>query len=363
MLIILLSISVQSFPPSSFHSGRDHVFVPSQYQGPFGEEGKFFHSKLILITPDYVGMSSLPQESQYNTIPPAQFPIVLPQTQPSSPNLRRTSSREAKVAFKSPSMRDRTPIRHHRSSLPRDRSITRQDAVLAYVSNQQNQPGLQRQQQQGQQAPVLASHTEPDASMMFNPNYSLQPSEPYVPQNLYYQSSPPLHHIDSHYMAQSHIFGSDPSRMQYYPLQSSSTHTSTSTGPAYSPQESLYAPPSLSSNIQHSRPAQASVGSQMIQSSLPIPAPLESSREEFRGSAARPKPQCFEHACNGREFSTFSNLLRHQRERSGNASKSVCPHCGTEFTRTTARNGHLTSGKCRGKSDHGQSASGSDTGN
>ena len=315
------------------------------------------------MTPDYVGLSSLPQGSQYNTIAPAQFPIDLAQRQSSSPNLRRTSSREAKVAFKSPSMRDRTPIRHHRSSLPRDRSITRQDAVLAYVSNQQNQPGLQRQQQQGQQAPVLASHTAPNASMMFNPNYSLQPSEPYVPQNLYYHSSPPLQHNDSHYMAQSHIFGSDPSRMQYYPLQSSSTHTSTSTGPAFSPQESLYVPPSLPSNTQHSRSAQASVGSQMIQSSLPTPAPLESSREEFRGSAARPKPQCFEHGCNGREFSTFSNLLRHQRERSGNASKSVCPHCGTEFTRTTARNGHLTSGKCKGKSDHGQSASGSDTGN
>lgn len=31
----------------------------------------------------------------------------------------------------------------------------------------------------------------------------------------------------------------------------------------------------------------------------------------------RPKPQCWEHGCNGRQFSTFSNLLRHQREKSG----------------------------------------------
>ncbi|MCJ1350992.1 MAG: hypothetical protein MMC33_000974 [Icmadophila ericetorum] len=61
----------------------------------------------------------------------------------------------------------------------------------------------------------------------------------------------------------------------------------------------------------------------------------------------REKPQCFEHGCNGREFSTFSNLLRHQREKSGTAAKSYCPHCGAEFTRTTARNGHMEHGKCK----------------
>ena len=60
----------------------------------------------------------------------------------------------------------------------------------------------------------------------------------------------------------------------------------------------------------------------------------------------RPKPQCWEHGCNGRQFSTFSNLLRHQREKSGTAAKSFCPKCGAEFTRTTARNGHLAHDKC-----------------
>ena len=60
----------------------------------------------------------------------------------------------------------------------------------------------------------------------------------------------------------------------------------------------------------------------------------------------RPKPQCWEHGCNGRQFSTFSNLLRHQREKSGTAPKSYCPKCGAEFTRTTARNGHLAHDKC-----------------
>ena len=64
---------------------------------------------------------------------------------------------------------------------------------------------------------------------------------------------------------------------------------------------------------------------------------------------SRPKPQCWEHGCNGRQFSTFSNLLRHQREKSGTAAKSYCPRCGAEFTRTTARNGHMAHEKCKAR--------------
>ncbi|KAG0650639.1 putative C2H2-type zinc-finger transcription factor orf8 [Hyphodiscus hymeniophilus] len=77
---------------------------------------------------------------------------------------------------------------------------------------------------------------------------------------------------------------------------------------------------------------------------------LESSQEsaeQVRVVHSRPKPQCWEHGCNGRQFSTFSNLLRHQREKSGQAAKSSCPHCGAEFTRTTARNGHMAHEKCK----------------
>lgn len=69
---------------------------------------------------------------------------------------------------------------------------------------------------------------------------------------------------------------------------------------------------------------------------------------QVRVLESRPKPQCWDHGCNGREFSTFSNLLRHQRERSGAAAKSECPHCGAVFTRTTARNTHIAQGKCKG---------------
>jgi hypothetical protein len=75
--------------------------------------------------------------------------------------------------------------------------------------------------------------------------------------------------------------------------------------------------------------------------------PVDSS--QVRVVQSRPKPQCWEHGCNGRQFSTFSNLLRHQREKSGQAAKATCPNCGAEFTRTTARNGHLLHDKCKTK--------------
>jgi hypothetical protein len=85
----------------------------------------------------------------------------------------------------------------------------------------------------------------------------------------------------------------------------------------------------------------------------PIPPVLSGSNgtagdaHHVRVVQTRPKPQCWEHGCNGRQFSTFSNLLRHQREKSGQAAKASCPNCGAEFTRTTARNGHLLHDKCK----------------
>lgn len=63
----------------------------------------------------------------------------------------------------------------------------------------------------------------------------------------------------------------------------------------------------------------------------------------------RSKPQCWDHGCNGREFSTFSNLLRHQREKEKKATKHYCPRCGAEFTRSTARTNHLLQDKCKSR--------------
>ncbi|CRG92917.1 hypothetical protein PISL3812_09997 [Talaromyces islandicus] len=70
------------------------------------------------------------------------------------------------------------------------------------------------------------------------------------------------------------------------------------------------------------------------------------SESQVRVLEPRPKPQCWDHGCNGREFSTFSNLYRHTRERSEAAIKPQCSRCGAVFTRKTARNKHM--GNCRG---------------
>ncbi|KAI9171582.1 putative C2H2-type zinc-finger transcription factor orf8 [Paramyrothecium foliicola] len=76
---------------------------------------------------------------------------------------------------------------------------------------------------------------------------------------------------------------------------------------------------------------------------------------------SRPKPRCWEHGCNGRQFSTFSNLLRHQREKSGQAAKATCPNCFAEFTRTTARNGHLLHDKCKRRSSNSSNSNSNST--
>ncbi|KAH8749550.1 hypothetical protein F5883DRAFT_355578, partial [Diaporthe sp. PMI_573] len=63
----------------------------------------------------------------------------------------------------------------------------------------------------------------------------------------------------------------------------------------------------------------------------------------------RRKHQCWDHGFNGRQFSTPSNFLRHQREKSEQATKAICPDCGADFTRNSARNGHLLRKKCKQK--------------
>lgn len=107
-------------------------------------------------------------------------------------------------------------------------------------------------------------------------------------------------------------------------------------GTSAAPSSQLYA----SSHSQY--PPPPFVGSNAAEP----PSKRHSGEGSIRVLNQRPKPQCWEHGCNGRQFSTFSNLLRHQREKSGSASKSYCPRCGAEFTRTTARNGHLAHDKC-----------------
>ncbi|KAI1170763.1 hypothetical protein F4777DRAFT_594634 [Nemania sp. FL0916] len=113
-----------------------------------------------------------------------------------------------------------------------------------------------------------------------------------------------------------------------------------------------YPPPPSTHSLSSQYSSRASSMSEGMMYSVPPPVlpsgnPPPPDTGHVRVVQSRPKPQCWEHGCNGRQFSTFSNLLRHQREKSGQAAKASCPNCGAEFTRTTARNGHLLHDKCK----------------
>ncbi|KAL4817304.1 hypothetical protein BDW67DRAFT_33805 [Aspergillus spinulosporus] len=133
---------------------------------------------------------------------------------------------------------------------------------------------------------------------------------------------------------QEHLFTSSPpsymiNQSEYYLAQGSSIPASSNPGSlATSPQPQ----PLVSPGTVYSSPDSASL------STNPPP---------YRVLQSPKKPRCFDHGCNGREFSTFSNLLRHQREKSGVVAKAECPSCGAVFTRTTARNIHVAQGKCK----------------
>ncbi|RGP81814.1 zinc finger protein [Fusarium longipes] len=60
--------------------------------------------------------------------------------------------------------------------------------------------------------------------------------------------------------------------------------------------------------------------------------------------------RCFDHGCDGRRFSSIGNLVRHQKEqnRGLSARRYKCPYCDQTFTRSTARNVHLSRGRCGG---------------
>ena len=51
----------------------------------------------------------------------------------------------------------------------------------------------------------------------------------------------------------------------------------------------------------------------------------------------RAKPQCFDHGCNGYEFLTFSDLLKHQREMSGTVETTHRSRYSGQFTQFSAR--------------------------
>ena len=77
------------------------------------------------------------------------------------------------------------------------------------------------------------------------------------------------------------------------------------------------------------------------------PSPAKDDSQEIEHDASNDADLCcWEHGCNGRKFTTRSNLGRHQREKSWARPACHCPRCGAIFSRTTARNTHVARGSC-----------------
>jgi hypothetical protein len=268
--------------------------------------------------------------------------MISPPSVNSEAPFRRRSSHSPQAGINAPALRDRTPIRHNRPSISRGRSHSRSDMLLAYATEQ-------NQLHQTQSLPSIAampSHVGSTMPQMFNmPGYHLSPPLTGFPNPAGYFPSPvPPQQPQQDPSNEFSLPPSDPEAHGFYPVGRTTSHGSAMSLPPPDSPSALYihGPP------PHSQQALPSIGMTM-QPFPPVPLTLESSPAEIEIMPSRPKPQCWDHGCNGRQFSTFSNLLRHQREKSGSAVKAMCPHCGTEFTRTTARNGHMSGGKCKGR--------------
>ena len=289
-------------------------------------------------------MTSLPEQSYFGGFPDQRPSIISPRLLPSGHTYGMSTPRTAAKTLRgSPPTRERTPIRHHRPSVSRARSSSRPEVLLAYAE--------QQQQQQQQAVSAMNMQSAPNTPPVYNPSaYSMPTTTAASTSHSGYYAAPTMPASASQYLTTASSYAPEPNQTSYFGLTRSVSQPTLDLS-SLNPQDAMYLP--NPNAIPSNSPPLPSLGSSM-QSFPPPTASLESSPEGFRVLASRPKPQCFDHGCNGRQFSTFSNLLRHQREKSGSAMKAVCPHCGTEFTRTTARNGHLWGGKCKGRAGDGQ---------
>lgn len=241
-----------------------------------------------------------------------------------------------------PPRRDRTPIQHHRRGTPRARSNSRTEMLLSYATEQLHvhQPLPPTSQAAVTVVPSQSAPTTPQVYPV-PPSYAghLEPMPAsYGAPGGYFPAT--MHQADTEGMSNFAFQGQQ--QFDDYYLMSRSASSSVVI-PDMSPHEGFIPHDTLHSAGEHP-PMSTGLPSYPL-----VNVPLESSAGDATIVPSRPNPQCWDHGCNGRQFSTFSNLLRHQREKSGSAMKAICPYCGTEFTRTTARNGHMYGGKCRAK--------------
>ncbi len=282
-------------------------------------------------------------DTSYN-FEPVHQPVHMPSRSSLSSDIpvNRRPSHSPRVALSAPPVRDRTSIRHNRPSVTRGRSHSKEQMLLAYAA-EQNQL---HQTQSLPSRPNVSSQNGANAPHMYNmtPYNMSPPIGSFTQQNGYFGT--PATSSTGRQDTDFSIPQNEGDLQGFYPVGRTSSHSSAMSFPPNELPNALY----MHSQPPHAQQPLPPIGMAM-QPFPPVSLTLESTPAEIEIMPSRPKPQCWDHGCNGRQFSTFSNLLRHQREKSGSAVKAICPHCGTEFTRTTARNGHMSGGKCKGRPD------------
>lgn len=338
----MFSAFTQILPSPSPHFGQGNDFYSTSFYSPhLGKSPNMigFLGMVVDSLAAYDSMSALPNQSYFEGVQDQRPSTISPRLLPASPPYGSTTPRVSKAVSRSPPTRERTPIRHHRPSISRNRSGSRPEALLAYAEQQRA-------------VSTIPSQSAPNTPPIYQQNaYAIPPtSTAAIPQTAYYSagSMPPPQYLTTH-----SPYATDPNQTSYFGLTRSISQPALDIA-TLNPQDAMYLP--NPNSLQSQSPPLGS----SLQQYPPPTSSLESSPEGYRVLASRPKPQCFDHGCNGRQFSTFSNLLRHQREKSGSAMKAICPHCGTEFTRTTARNGHLWGGKCKGRDGNDDDGAGDD---
>ncbi|KAL1990787.1 hypothetical protein VTN49DRAFT_5933 [Thermomyces lanuginosus] len=265
-------------------------------------------SSMLFDDPDLSDVESCYSEPMYTSVNP-YFPSVT--SNPGSnllnnvqgPDLQRGTS----LDHYQQSGRQPSPLQNRASWIPERRPVSEPQSPMPGYDNGVNFP----------LTPPAAYTSLPSQSPLF-PNQQVHVSIP-PPQEPVLHSLPP----------------SAPSAYSYAPS-------------SYPFPQTTYPPMNTSYPISGTAAANIRIPSDPPSATSHYSTPTAPDQHRVRVlESSRPKPQCWDHGCNGREFSTFSNLLRHQRERSGAAAKSKCPHCGAVFTRSTARNTHMAQGKCK----------------
>ena len=232
----------------------------------------------------------------YQTDASGQPFIVSPRALSTSESQRRASAHSPSIAMRQPPARNRTPIQHHRTSVSRARSRSRSEMLLAFATETQvSQPPSQAAMT------VVPSQSAPTTPQIFPmQSYGMQHglTEGYSDPSSYFPAS--MTPVTSPQIPAYPYQQASPQFENYYPVSRSASHSAVAALSALNPQETMY----MSTPDQQPLPSMSATG----HSFPPIHQPLESSPGDLEIMSSRPKPQCWDHGCNGRQFSTFSNL-------------------------------------------------------